>query len=103
MYIHRHRARRCQRVHQSRTATRMDEARRPHDGATRSGVATLSSGGAGRGETWRGVHCTYVRYGQAGERQRLRRVADDCRYPQVDLSVAARFTLDRSRGSQRLS
>ena len=32
-------------------------ARRPHDGATRNGVATLSSGGAGREETWRGVRC----------------------------------------------
>lgn len=54
-HVYRHRAQQRRRVHQSRTTTRIDEARRPHDGATRSGVATLSSGGAGRGETWRGV------------------------------------------------
>lgn len=75
----------CMRVHQSRTATRIDEARRPHDGATRNGVATLSSDGARHGETWRGVQCGNARAAGSGrererEQQRLRRVVDDRRH-----------------------
>lgn len=62
----------CMRVHRSR----IDEARRPHDGATRNGVATLSSDGAGRGATWRGVRCGSERAAGGGResQQRLRRL-----------------------------
>lgn len=59
---------------------RIDEARRPHDGATRNGVATLSSGGAGREETWRGADTVRAAGNRTVKQQRLRRVADYRRY-----------------------
>jgi len=86
-----------------------EAARRPYDGATRSGVATLSSGGAG--ETWRGIRCDAMRCG-TGERQVIEREsssASDCRYrprstfqsPRVSLSTALAASRDSELECER--